>query len=321
MSDQKILFREMMMMVTITDVTLREFGQNVKAHYLHIFTPDKRAAMAIELYRAGLKSIEVFSCVSPRVAPAMNKSDIGIIAGEIGKVKGIDFITLVPNRTGYQSFLSLGLGPGGWNHCMGLFFSAVESHNMANVGMTIEDSMKEFSEIFKDAGKRGVRSKGYVSAAFGYRENPSSAEIRPTAARINHFINFFFDKGAEAVTLSDLQGLADAPKTKILLEEILEVRQGRDIDRIGYHPHHVDSDMAIANSMAALELGINRFDASLGGTGGCITGAPGNQPTEKLIEAFCVRGIETGVDLEKIKALAAIADKSFYQKIQLCKLG
>jgi len=104
--------------------------------------------------------------------------------------------------------------------------------------------------------------------------------LKPEIDSIVDYIKLFFDFGAEAITLSDLQGVANKEETNKIIEIILNKRKGMDIDKLGYHPHHVSGEKAIANSKVAFDLGIRRFDASLGGTGGCVTGAPGNQPTE-----------------------------------------
>ena len=94
---------------------------------------------------------------------------------------------------------------------------------------------------------------------------------------------------------------------------------GRDIDKLGYHPHHVSGKAAIANSKTVYDLGIRRFDSSLGGTGGCVTGAPGNQPTEMLVHFFNESGIETSVDEKKLFSLTEMVQKELYDKIPLSK--
>lgn len=303
--------------VEVTDVTLREFGQNVKKHHLSLFTPQRRVEMAKTLMEAGFRYIEVFSCVSPKIAPAMSRDSISVIAKALGRQETATLITLVPNEAGYRAFLDLELGPDGLNHAMGLFFSAVELHNRANVGKTIKESMNGYAAILADAAKRGIVAIGYVSAAFGYRESYNAPLIRPTASEVADYIDFFMERGCRFVTLSDLQGVADPAQTKRFIEEVMEKITGRYGGRIGYHPHHRNPSSAIANSMAALEAGIRRFDSSLGGSGGCVTGAPGNQPTEMLLEALEQRGCRCGIDLAKIKALAADAAQGLYKEISI----
>jgi hydroxymethylglutaryl-CoA lyase len=303
--------------VTITDVTLREYGQNVPRRYLPVFTPEIRARIARALIEAGFTNLEVISCVHPGVAPAMNRKDLEIIAGCIGRQDGVHIITLVPNGTGYESFLDLDLGPEGYNHSMGIFFSAVEAHNRANLGRSIPETVSEYESIMKDAMARNIRVVATLSAAFGYREKGQRGVTREEPGRINDYINSFFDMGAVTVGLSDLQGVAGEKETRNLLETILDMRKGADREKLVYHPHHVSEGQALANSLAAFDLGIRRFDASLGGTGGCVTGAPGNQPTEGLVRAFHKAGIMTGLDEAKVPALGQMVQRELYNEISL----
>jgi hydroxymethylglutaryl-CoA lyase len=303
--------------VIVTDVTLREYGQNISAQALHLFTPEIRVRLALRLFDAGFTSIEVFSCVHPKVAPAMNREVLKKIAADLGRVDGLNLITLVPNKAGYETFLDLGLGPDGHNHTMGIFFSAVEAHNLANLGRPINETIEEYSAIARDARSHNIRIVGYVSAAFGYRDREKGVLIKPKSDELSHYIDLLLDLEVDTVTLSDLQGVANERETGEMLEDLFTKRKGRDIGKLGYHPHHVEPEKAVANSHIAHGLGIRRFDSSLGGTGGCVTGAPGNQPTELLIESFTSQGIKTGLNQKKVFSLARFAQKSLYSKITL----
>lgn len=305
--------------VTITDVTLREYGQNVKQEHLDIFTPDIRSDIALGLINAGFKNIEVFSCVNPRIAPSMDESQLKKIIRSLGRIDDVNFNTLVPNKAGFENFLKLNLDPEGYNHTLGIFFSAIESHNLANLGRPINETIHEYRAISNEAVSRNIRIIGYLSAAFGYL-NPKTNEIQKAGIdELSNYIDILFDLGSETVTLSDLQGVADGKETKRLLENILGKRKNKDIHRLGYHPHHILDEQALSNSRVAYDAGIRRFDASLGGTGGCITGAPGNQPTEQLVQKFAESGIDTGIDVKKVTKLAMRLKKELYSKIELSK--
>ena len=115
----------------------------------------------------------------------MNRKDLDTIAGGIGRQEGIHIITLVPNRAGYETFLDLDLGPEGYNHTMGIFFSAVEAHNRANLGRSIPETVSEYESIMKHAMAGDVRVVATLSAAFGYREEGRkgvSREEKPASA-------------------------------------------------------------------------------------------------------------------------------------------
>lgn len=302
--------------VIITDVTLREFGQNVPIRHLNVFTPSLRIRIALDLMDLGFRNLEVLSCIHPKTAPAMHEPALREIATALGRRDGVHIITLVPNRAGYQTFCALGLGPDGYDHTLGIFFSAVEAHNRANLGRSIEATLKTYHTLLRDAARRRIRVVAYISAAFGYRD-PQKGMMKADLGAVSRHMDMLFDLGARTVTLSDLQGVADPIETHRILESILELRKGKDLKRIGYHPHHISADQALANSRAAFDLGLRRFDASLGGTGGCITGAPGNQPTEKLVHRFRDAGIETGIDGQGVAALADRVKRDLYQRIPL----
>jgi len=306
--------------ITITDVTLREYGQNIPAEYLHIFTPEIRVEIALQLIDAGMRNIEILSCAHPRVSPAMNKEALQKITQDLGRINEVNLITLVPNRAGYNTFLELGLGPDSYNHTMGVFFSAIEAHNIANLGRPLKETIEELKKIIRDASSHNIRITGYISAAFGYFEPENGVLIKPDIDEVNNYINLLLDLGVDTVTLSDLQGVANEERTREIFETILNKRAGSEVNKLGYHPHHVSGEAAIANSKTAYDLGIRRFDSSIGGTGGCLTGAPGNQPTEMLVNFFNESGIETGLNKTEIFSLTEMVKKELYSQIPLAEV-
>jgi hydroxymethylglutaryl-CoA lyase len=300
--------------VVITDVTLREYGQNVPVSFLHVFTPRIRIEIALKLIKAGFRNLEVLSCVHPRIAPAMNEEAIKTIAQGIGRRESVNLITLVPNLSGYKAFLNCDLGPDGFSHTLGIFFSAVEAHNLLNLGRTIKKTLDEYRIVVSDASRRNIRVVAYISSAFGYMLDPGRQVLRADVGALGSYIDMLIDMGAVSVTLSDLQGVAGEKETGRLLENLMTSRGKEVMERLGYHPHHLHGDRGIANSKVAYEIGIRRFDSSLGGTGGCVTGAPGNQPTEGLVALFESMGVETGIRSEEAKRIGRLVEKELYRK-------
>jgi len=303
--------------VHITDVTLREYGQNLTTKHLELFTPALRSEIALSLVNAGFKTIEIFSCVNPRIAPSMAENELKNTLNILGKIDGADLITLVPNMAGFENFIRLGLGPDEYGHTMGFFFSAVESHNLANLGRSINETIDEYKSIAKKAASKNIRMVGCVSAAFGYRDPNARKIIRADINELVSYIDLLFDLGAETVALSDLQGVEDERGTKRLFQDVINKRKDTNTHLLGYHPHHLSDHQAVLNSRAAFEAGIRRFDASIGGTGGCITGAPGNQPTELLVQAFAESGMDADIDHSKLLNLSNKIKKELYNNIQL----
>ena len=278
--------------VTLTDVTLREHGQNVPAEGLDTFTPRARADLAHALRDAGFTRLEVMSCVDPRVAPAMARHTLEELLDLMGPMEGVEIVTLVPNVRGYEVFGELGLARLG--HTVGVFHSAMDEHNVANLGRTVAQTVQQLDEIGWRAESDGVRLCSYVSAAFGYDDGTRIVTVDDDT--LADHVRHLFDIGSVQVTLSDLQGLADGDETARVWDQLLNLDGGRFADRLGYHPHHAIPARSIDLVEAAYRAGVRRFDASLGAAGGCVTGAPGNAPTEDLVTRFDELGVDCGVE-------------------------
>jgi len=281
------------MTVRITDVTLREHGQNVPAAGLAVFTPESRASFARALRDAGFRRLEVLSCVHPRVAPAMARDQLEALLQHMGTMDGVEIVTLVPNLRGYDAFLDLGLGPGGYDHTVGVFHSAMDEHNVANLGRTVDETLAELREIARRCASDGVRWSSYVSAAFGYRDRGRVIAVDDDV--LDAQVRNLFDLGTVQVTLSDLQGVADEDETARTWDRLLGLDGGAYAGRLGYHPHHTDPERAVDLIEVACEVGVRSFDTSLHATGGCVTGAPGNAPTGRVLERLDSLGLDSGV--------------------------
>jgi hydroxymethylglutaryl-CoA lyase len=286
--------------VILTDVTLREHGQNVPVEGLATFTPRARADLAHALRDAGFARLELMSCVNPKVAPAMARGQLEELLALLGPMDSVEIVTLVPNLHGYEVFAEMGLVTAG--HTVGVFHSAMDEHNVANLGKTVAQTVTQLEEIARRADEEGARLCSYVSAAFGFAHEGRIVEVAPTtlADQIRHL----FDMGSVQVTLSDLQGIADRDQTSRVWDRVLNLDGGAFADRLGYHPHHAVPAAAVDLIEAAHRAGVRRFDSSLGAAGGCVTGAPGNAPTEGVVERFAEMGVDPGVDAATVRKLA-----------------
>jgi hydroxymethylglutaryl-CoA lyase len=293
----------------LSDVSLREHGQNVSKQGLKRFSVARRIAVAKALIKAGFRRLEVISCVSPHIAPAMEETQIATIANAVGRHSNVMLVTLVPNRRGLKTFLRLGLGPEGLNHTIGLFFSAIEAHNQANLGRSIEASKKECATIASTAKRNGIPFVGYVSAAFGYRDPAGGPPQKVGLDALVAHIEFYRQIGARTVTLSDLQGVASPKQTKQTLTALFSLLSSRcpDIHGVlGYHPHHRDPRTGMLLVKAAVESGIRLVDASLCAAGGCVTGAPGNVDTISVFDLLEQNDIDTGIRPTKLSQAEAL---------------
>jgi hydroxymethylglutaryl-CoA lyase len=297
----------------VRDVTLREFGQNVPASALAAFLPH-RQWLAERLITAGMRVLEVASTASPKVAPAMATAHLRPFLESLGHPAGVELITLVPNSKGYRRFRELGLGPEGLGHQMGLFLSAVNEHNVANLGRTTAESMADLRQFVPAARREGIAVQGYLSAAFGYEPPGAQESLKPTTGELVELIEQFGELGVASVTLSDLQGLATTTETAATLNELLHGAHPAPLP-LGYHPHHRSPARALDNLVAAAEVGICHFDASLGAVGGCVTGAPGNAPTEGTVARLRQAGWPLPLDAERLDDLARQVNERVYRPV------
>lgn len=292
--------------VIVRDVTLRELGQNVPREGLVHFMPDARLWLARELLDCGFAAIEVASCASPKVAPAMHPDHLLPFLHALGHPAETTLVTLVPSARSAERFFDLGLGPDGLRHAMGVFVSAVEAHNLANTRRTIERTLAELAAILPTAQLLRVPVAGYVSGSWGWVPAQGAEPLRVDPEAVLALADRLIELGAASVTLTDMQGLADPAATKAMVARLAGHLADRGVP-IGYHPHHVATEAVLRNIEAALVAGATIVDASLGATGGCVTGAPGNAPTEVVAPRLEAMGLDTGLDLAAVSRLAAEA--------------
>ena len=215
------------------------------------FVPtETKIALTDRLSRTGVAKIEVTSFVSPKAVPALADAE-EVMAG-ITRVAGVEYAVLVPNLRGCARALEH--GPDEIN----LVISASETHNLANVRMTIAQSLDQFTEIVALAAPRTAINVS-VSTAFGC---PFEGIIAPE--QVTAIIERVAAMGVGRVTVCDTTGVANPAQVKRLFDTVL----GRWPD-IRWTAHFHDTrGMALANVLAAIDAGVVRFDASLGGLGG-----------------------------------------------------
>jgi hydroxymethylglutaryl-CoA lyase len=171
--------------------------------------------------------------------------------------------------------------------------SASETHNAANMGMSCEQSLQGFKDIAAEV--RGMRLHGTVATAFGC---PFEGRQKPD--RVIGFVERYLKLGFKGVTLADTTGMANPQQVFDLVVRVMQ-----EFPRIELTLHfHNTRGAGLANVVNALHAGANRFDASLGGIGGCpfAPGATGNICTEDLVHMLDGMGLDTGVDLPALLA-------------------
>jgi hydroxymethylglutaryl-CoA lyase len=272
--------------VTIVEVGARDGLQNEKK----VLDQSTRLEFSQRLAAAGVRKLELGSFVSPKWVPQMAGSTELLIEALRRRDAGIepwkhmDISALVPNPRGMIDALAINL-----KH-VAIFASASESFARKNINCTIDESFVRFSEVMKLAKQNNVRVRGYLSMCFG---DPFEGEI--SEGVVVRLTKKLIDLGVYEVSIGDTVGIADPSQVKRLSKKL--------IDAVGAHRlamhFHDTRGTAMANVLAALELGIRTFDSSLGGLGGCpfAPAATGNVATEDVVYMLHRMGFSTGLDL------------------------
>ena len=251
-------------------------------------TADK-IALVDALSEAGLAKIEATAFVSPQAIPALR--DAEIVLREIRRAPGVVYTCLVPNRRGAERAIEARADE------LNLVMSASETHNLANLRMTRAQSFAALSGVIDMAREAAVPVNVSLSCVFGC---PMEGDVAP--AVVLDWARRFVDAGARGITLCDTTGMAYPTQVAALVREFRARLPGTELT---LHFHNTRG-MALANVLASIEAGGDRFDASIGGLGGCpyAPGASGNACTEDIVHALQLMGYDTGVDLAQIVAAA-----------------
>jgi len=267
--------------VTVVEVGPRDGLQNEKGV---ISTADKIRFIDL-LSAAGFPSIEATSFVSPKAIPQL--ADAAEVMAGIARRPGTRYTALVPNRKGMERALAAGVDG------VAVFTGATESFVRHNINTTIDGSIENFRPVVEMARERGVPVRGYISVVFGC---PYEGAVPPEAtARVAEKL---LALGVAELSLGDTIGVATPNQVVAVMEAVGGLVP---VERVGLHFHDTRGT-ALANVLAALQLGVATFDSSAGGLGGCpyAPGASGNLATEDLLYLLHGLGIATGVDLAKV---------------------
>jgi hydroxymethylglutaryl-CoA lyase len=269
----------------MTEVCLRDGFQNEPNF---VPTADK-IRLVDRLSLTGVARIEVTSFVSPKAIP--NLRDAAEVMAGITRQPGVVYSVLVPNEKGAARALEAKADE------INLVMSIGEQHNLANLRMTCEQSLAGFRGIMKLVAGSGVRVAGSIATTFGC----PFGGMQPLS-RVMWAVETYLGMGMDAVSLCDTTGMAFPRQVETYCGAVLKAFPAVPVT---LHLHNTRG-MGQANVMAALAAGITSFDASLGGIGGCpyAPGATGNISTEDTVHMLEGCGIDTGVDLGALLALA-----------------
>ena len=241
------------------------------------------------LSAAGLARIEVTSFVHPKVVPQLR--DAEAVMARIRRRPGTRYAALVPNDKGAVRAVDAGVD------AIHTVVSASESHNLANVNMTVAESLEKLRAVLQVAERARVPVSCGISTSFGC---PFEGDV--PVERLESVVARLADAGARAFGLADTPGMAHPRQVTRVLERLMPRFPGVEWT---LHTHDTRA-MAIPNILAAMECGVTHLDASIGGLGGCpfAPGASGNVCTEDLVHCLEAMGVETGIDLDQLLAVS-----------------
>jgi hydroxymethylglutaryl-CoA lyase len=275
--------------VSIREVGPRDGLQNEDV----ILSVAQKVRLIDSLSATGLDQIEVGAFVRPENVPQM--ADTAAVFAALRRRPGVCYSAIVPNLVGARRALAAGAD------AIQVFLSASESHNQSNVNMGIEQSLAQAADVSAAVRAASRSFEAVLSVAFGcpFEGDVPLERVLALCARL-------LDLGASQITLGDTTGMAHP----LLVRQVcVAFAQRFPAVPLRLHPHSARG-AGLANVLAALEAGVERFDASAGGIGGCpfAPGAPGNICSEDLVHMLHEMGVETGIDLPALLASARLLE-------------
>jgi hydroxymethylglutaryl-CoA lyase len=269
--------------MTRKQIRIQEVGPRDGLQMESVFVPTAdKIALLDALSQTGVAKIEATAFVSPSAIPAL--ADAEVVLREIRRAPGVSYTCLVPNLRGAERAIDAEADE------LNLVMSASETHNIANLRMLRTQSFQALSEVMALARAAAKPVNVSLSCVFGC---PMEGDIDP--AVVLDWARRFVDGGARGITLCDTTGMAFPTQVAALVRAF---RAGLPAAELTLHFHNTRG-MGLANLLAAIDAGADRFDTSLGGLGGCpyAPGASGNVCTEEIVHALELMGFDTCCDL------------------------
>lgn len=283
--------------IHITDVAPRDGLQNQR---LPVDTATKLALIG-RLVAAGVASVEATSFVSPKAVPQM--ADAGELLPQVlSRWPQLRTSVLVPNLKGLERAHAAGARE------IAVVLSATETMNRRNINMGLEQAAQVSEDTVRAALQLGLRTRAYVAVAF---DCPFEGAV--PLATVLALAQRMAQAGAGEIVIADTIGAAAPGMVK---DRLGALTREIDVDRLAVHFHDTRG-LGAANAWAALEAGIRRFDASVGGIGGCpfAPGAAGNLATEDLVQLAQRSGFDTGISMDGLLDAIDLAQAALQQPL------
>ena len=271
--------------ITLCEVGLRDGLQNEKT----MLSTENKLELLRGLVDAGFPVIEVGSFMHPKAVSQM--ADTDELFRAIGQVPGVELRALIPNLRGVQRAVDCGCKK------IKLNVSASRQHNLKNLNRTPEESVAGFATCVEAASAAGIEISGSISMPFA-----SPWEGVTPVEDVDAIIRAYLDVGIREISLSDTSGMASPAQVYSLCTHVREQYP----EATWWLHFHNTRGLAMANICAAMQAGMDKFDSSFGGLGGCpfVPDAAGNISTEDVLHMCEADGIETGIDIVKVMELS-----------------
>jgi hydroxymethylglutaryl-CoA lyase len=278
-----------------SSVRVREVGprDGIQSEKAQVATKDK-IRLIDALSASGLSYIEAVSFVSPKAVPQM--ADAREVWAGIKRNPDVFYSALVPNRRGAELAAELGMDG------VQVFVAASDSYNLRNVRKPVRESIVDVKEVAAVAGEANIPVEGTISTAFGC---PYEGDVAPE--RVVEVSRWMMDEGIGTISYGDTTGMATPRRVRDVVEALRA-----SLPELALNMHFHDTrGTGLANVVMGLQLGVDYFDASIGGMGGSpfAEGATGNIATEDLVHMLLDMEIDTGVDLSSLLEAGRVAQE------------
>jgi len=273
-------------------VSIREVGPRDGLQNEDPVPAEAKVRLLDALPRTGIRRIEAVSFVHPRAIPQM--ADADEVWSRVTRDPAVRYSALVPNSRGARRALDAGFTD------IEVVVSASDTHNRKNVNRTTDESLADIAELISLLHNENARVEVIVATSFGC---PYEGDVPP--ARVASIVDKVVADGADRVAFGDTTGMA----TPRRVTELVGAVRDRQPDIPVLLHFHDTRGTGLANILTALQLGVTEFDASIGGLGGCpyAPGASGNVATEEVVHMLSDMGVDTGIDLDALLSVAAMA--------------
>ncbi|MEV0840101.1 hydroxymethylglutaryl-CoA lyase [Actinocatenispora sera] len=273
-------------------VSIREVGPRDGLQNEDPVPTEAKIRLLDALPRTGIRRIEAVSFVHPKAIPQM--ADADEVWSASSHDPAVRYSALVPNSRGARRALAAGFTE------IEVVVSASDTHNRKNVNRSTDESLDDIAELISLLHGENARVEVIVATSFGC---PYEGDVAP--ARVASIVDRVVADGADRVAFGDTTGMA----TPRRVTELVTAVRDRQPDIPMLLHFHNTRGTGLANILTAMQLGVTEFDASIGGLGGCpyAPGATGNVATEEVVHMLHDMGIETGIDLDALVEVAALA--------------